>query len=83
MKRRLIVTVLTGSLMLAAPAAAFAKDSKVDCSRPGHGGPKVKDHDKGPGRHGGKVHDTDWPGHGGKVVDDARVNHGGPACKDD
>ena len=86
MKRRLIVTVLTGSLILAAPAAAFAKDGKdseLDCSRPGHGGPRIEHHHKRPGGHGGTAIDTAFPGHGGVVVHHARVNHGGPACDDD
>jgi hypothetical protein len=76
-KRRLIVTVLTGSLMLAVPTAAFA-NGDVNCSRPGHGGSR---HGHWAG-HGGRVTDDAHPNHGGRFVDDARPNHGGPECDD-
>jgi hypothetical protein len=75
MKRRLIVLLVGGSMLLAVPTGAFAGE-RNDCGRPGHGGRR---HGHWVG-HGGRVVDDAHPDHGGRFVDDARPNHGGRSC---
>jgi hypothetical protein len=65
--------VLSGSLLVAAPSAAFANGHDEGCGWPGHGG-RVVNHWPG---HGGKVvHHR--PGHGGRIGR-GHPNHGGHA----